>query len=225
MYLFKKFGWGFIALVLSFFAGCSDDPSSAEDESEDYAGSVYDDVANTLMDLRDGQVYKTVTFGEQVWMAENLNYKTKEGSFCKDDNPANCSLYGRTYQWPAAMKACPRGWRMPTPGEWIALFSSVYGMEYDEYRTGHLKISPWIEDDSLGLSLVSTHDFSIETITTYMWTSDGSYEGKYHSYAIWIGIFVSNSYNKPYDIMVTTMRDCYVCNDTRNYVRCVKDEL
>ena len=107
MYLLKKFGWGFIALVLSFFAGCSDDPSSAEDESEDYAGSVYDDVANTLMDLRDGQVYKTVTFGEQVWMAENLNYKTKEGSFCKDDNPANCSLYGRTYQWPAAMKACP----------------------------------------------------------------------------------------------------------------------
>ena len=95
-------------------------------------------------------------------------------------------------------------------------------MEFDGYRTGHLKISPWIEDDSLGLSLVSTHDFSIETIT-YMWTSDGSYE--YRSYAIWIGISVSHSYNEPDDITVHTMRDCYECNDTHNYVRCVKDEL
>ena len=224
MYLFKKFGWGFTVLVLSLFAGCSDDSSSAEDESEDYAGSVYDDVANTLTDLRDGQVYKTFTFGTQVWMAENLNYKTKDGSFCTDDNPANCSLYGRMYQWPAAMKACPRGWRMPTKDEWETLFSSVYGMEFDEYWTGHLKISPWAEDDSLGLSLISTHDLGMPIIT-YMWTSDGSYEGKYRSHAIWIGVWVSNIYDKPYDIVVHTIDDCYVCNDTRNYVRCIKNDL
>lgn len=224
MYLFKKFGWGFTVLVLSLFAGCSDDSSSAEDESEDYAGSVYDDVANTLTDLRDGQVYKTFTFGTQVWMAENLNYKTKDGSFCSDDNPANCSLYGRMYQWPAAMKACPRGWRMPTKDEWETLFSSVYGMEFDEYWTGHLKISPWAEDDSLGLSLISTHDLGMPIIT-YMWTSDGSYEGKYRSHAIWIGVWVSNIYDKPYDIVVHTIDDCYVCNDTRDYVRCIKNDL
>jgi uncharacterized protein (TIGR02145 family) len=92
---------------------------------------------NTFADTRDSKNYKTVkislksgsqTIVSQTWMAENLNYNA-EGSKCYDDEPANCTKYGRLYNWENAMKACPSGWHLPNKEEWDVLLNFADGEE------------------------------------------------------------------------------------------------
>ena len=116
--------------------------------------SVYDAVKNTLTDLRDGQVYKTVTIGTQVWMAENLNYLPKDtsgtiwagkslcgGGEWKKTAEGDCSIYGRLYEskftftdTDSYRKLCPNGWSLPTKKQYETLISFLGDKAIDKMK-------------------------------------------------------------------------------------------
>ncbi len=103
-----------------------------------------DGITGTFTDTRDGQTYKWIRIGasektgNQVWMAQNLNYDSP-GSRCYDDDVANCNHYGRLYTWDNAMAGassssanpsgvqgvCPVGWHVPSDDEWEQLITFV----------------------------------------------------------------------------------------------------
>jgi len=149
-------------------------PKPSESAKKVNEDCVYDAKANTLKDLRDGQTYKTVKIGNQVWMAENLNYKTVD-SYCYNNNDKNCSKYGRLYTWTAAMDSvgvfsengqgcgygkkcsptypvrgiCFNGWHIPDASEWNRLFA----MADDSIGTKLKSVSGWSFNSGNGTDL------------------------------------------------------------------------
>jgi uncharacterized protein (TIGR02145 family) len=109
--------------------------------------------AQTFTDKRDGKTYRTVKIGKQTWMAENLNYKT-DSSWCYDNDTSNCKKYGRLYDWNAAMKACPAGWRLPDTSDWNKLVIAAGGTAgQSETGAQNLKSQSWDNGtNSLGFS-------------------------------------------------------------------------
>ena len=102
--------------------------------------------SGVLKDSRDGQTYRTVKIGNQVWMAENLNYKTFD-SFCYEDEELKCVKYGRLYTWLAARNSCPSGWHLPGKAEFEFLLNAVGGKDIAGKM---LKSTSGWEDDGNG---------------------------------------------------------------------------
>lgn len=130
----KKFA-SFVPFVfaMAFLAACGDDdsrtPTSHEDDTPEHSS---DNDDGKFTDSRDGQIYKTVKIGNQIWMAENLNYaylqptsRMDSSSFCYNNSADSCAKYGRLYLWSAAIdsaavfstdnKICGYGWSCTFP--------------------------------------------------------------------------------------------------------------
>jgi uncharacterized protein (TIGR02145 family) len=97
----------------------------------------------------DGNVYKTINIGTQVWMAENLKTtkycdgslipnitntnqwkNLRTGAYCDYVNYSKFSdVYGHLYNWYSVNtgKLCPTGWHVPSDSEWDLLIDYLGG--------------------------------------------------------------------------------------------------
>lgn len=112
-----------ISVLLFILTSCGNEGSaSAGNEGEIGTTGEYDSASNTVKDLRDGQTYKTVKIGDQVWMAENLSHETTS-SICGEKE--FLTLFGCRYSWNEAKTVCPVGWHLPSQAEWNTLIEFV----------------------------------------------------------------------------------------------------
>jgi uncharacterized protein (TIGR02145 family) len=177
-----------------------------------------------------GQIYHTVEIGSQCWMKENLNYETGN-SWCYDDDPANCDVYGRLYDWATIMNGasssnevpsgvqgiCPDGWHIPSDAEWDVLVIYLGGSNIAGYKMK--STSGWNNDgngdNSSGFAAFpggyrnTGGDYSGLDFNGYWWTAtennaaDAWRRGLYYSSD---GVFRYN-YNKSYGFSVRCVRD------------------
>ena len=130
----------------------------------------------TFTDARDGETYRTVKIGNQIWMVDNLRFKTEE-SFAPGNDETNVAKYGRLYTWTAALGIpsefseqslakdlhmyhdirennnyqgiAPEGWHIPSYKEWEQLLENLpKNSNGDELRSACFWGKPG--EDSLG---------------------------------------------------------------------------
>jgi len=104
--------------------------SSSSEKKLSSSSKQSEPVTGYMMDPRDGTTYKTVVIGDNIWMAENLNYKTMRSSCHAVGHGyavADCPMYGRLYPWEDAKNACPKGWSLPTKTLFEQLIDFVGG--------------------------------------------------------------------------------------------------
>lgn len=109
----------------------------------------------TVQDV-EGNTYRTVKIGSQVWLAENLRSTTfQDGSeietaYIPKDKEENLLKYGRLYSWhdvTDARKICPVGWRVPLDDDWKQLERTIGMSDKDLDKKG------WRGDNNIAISL------------------------------------------------------------------------
>lgn len=155
----------------------------------------------TLTDACDGRTYKTIQIGNQVWMAENLNYadSSVNGSYylrgnnrCYNNDSTNCLKAGRFYTWTAAMNIdakwksaktpegliqpihqgiCPEGWHVPNTEDWQELLDNI-GSDPSAWQAVGFWNGIWKDaTNSLGFSTSTTRKKGYKNEKKFMFDS------------------------------------------------------
>ena len=201
----------------------------------------------------DGNEYKTVKLGNQVWMAENLRTtRYADGttiplgtSYYPDNDSANVTDYGYLYNWAAVMKGassseanpsgvqgiCPDGWHVPSDAEWTELtyyVKSQYVCGGDEDNIAKALASEvgWNNDTA---NCAVGNNPSANNATGFSARPAGYYLGNYYTFGSIANFWSATQYNS--NLACSRYLDYDIANANRDLnnknngysVRCIRD--
>jgi uncharacterized protein (TIGR02145 family) len=200
----------------------------------------------TFTDKRDGKIYKWVRIGDQVWMAENLNYELrwddKGNDWCYDNDQSNCDTYGRLYDWDAVMQGenssnrnpsgvqgvCPDGWHVPSDKEWEELAKYIskdndgYTKDDDDWNhVGHLLKSNQGWDE--GGNGIDEYEFSAIPVGSRSKDGDFGNIGNYGNWWSASEIHASSAWYRYLNFHTEDFFRGYYNKDHGFSVRCLQD--
>jgi uncharacterized protein (TIGR02145 family) len=127
-----------------------------------FDGIIKSNKMGIFTDSRDGKIYKYIGIGNQIWMAENLQYEATEAKCC-DNDINNCEMFGALYDKNTAKTVCPSDWHLPSDNEWEILADYVGG--YDIAGTKLKATSGW--NDYEEQSGNGTDDFGFTALPSW----------------------------------------------------------
>jgi uncharacterized protein (TIGR02145 family) len=111
----------------------------------------------------DGNIYETITIGDQVWLRENLKSlhycdgTQIPGVVAYNNDDSLGAIYGLLYTWNAAMKGstepgaqgvCPCDWHVPTDEEWTNLENYLGGSSIAGGKMKETGIEHWLSPNT-----------------------------------------------------------------------------
>ncbi len=183
--------------------------ATAMDYRELTVTPLYDSISS-LTDTRDGQQYKTVKFGGQWWMAENLNHgkmiqsiengiiqKQRDNDtvekFCYGNVESDGFVNGGLYSWDEAMGhdtvqgsqgICPDGWHLPSDPEWKKLeeFLGMVPGRLDDWEDRKIEGVNFTEFGNTGFNVFFTGHRDYK-------------DGRFYNRGVGANFWTSTSYN------------------------------
>jgi len=204
---------------------------------------------DSILDIRDDQVYKIVKIDQDWWMQENLNIGSQVDSasnqldnstiekYCYRNYASMCNEYGGLYQWNELMDynlsdpgeygttrgICPVGWHVPTGSEYLSFQNFLGGSDVAGGKIKETGTTHWLDPNVL-----ATNESGFTALGGGHRHYDGKFDRMLYNAMIFTSTESSSTYARAFYLWHFNKKSNVSSGQFKTYgfsVRCLKDSV